>query len=289
MLLKSNLLRLFVTLTVVLGLSLVVFADTIRLKDGSIVKGKVIGYKDGQFVVIIGEGSRQRQMTLFSDEIETIEFDLNSAATGNSRVIGGPSSSNSNPTSATPKSTPVPTPTPASNTTKPSTSNQNVRVIGNPTNQTSNVPDNTTTPVSNNSPSTNSTPNSSSTIKLSAKVLADNTANGWTNTGWVVKKGQKIKISSTGRISLGNGRYSTPSGVASLPDNDKLIKDKPTGGLLAVIGDDNNDFVFLGGSGEFIAKRDGALFLGINEGYLDDNSGAFDTVIEIEPMPGSGN
>ena len=67
------------------------------------------------------------------------------------------------------------------------------------------------------------------------------------------------------------------------------MKDKPTGGLIAVIGDDNNDFIFLGGSNEFVAPRDGALFLGINEGYLDDNSGAFDVVLEIDPMTNDGN
>ena len=56
-----------------------------------------------------------------------------------------------------------------------------------------------------------------------------------------------------------------------------------------MIGDDNNDFIFIGGSNEFVAKRDGALFLGVNEGYLDDNSGSFDVIIEIDPVPASGN
>jgi len=56
--------------------------------------------------------------------------------------------------------------------------------------------------------------------------------------------------------------------------------------LLAVIGDDNNDFIFIGLSREFTATRDGALFLGINEGALDDNSGAYEVTIEIDP--GSG-
>jgi hypothetical protein len=37
----------------------------------------------------------------------------------------------------------------------------------------------------------------------------------------------------------------------------------------------------VGSEREFTAARDGALFLGINEGYLDDNSGAFNVKIEI--------
>jgi hypothetical protein len=59
------------------------------------------------------------------------------------------------------------------------------------------------------------------------------------------------------------------------------MKDQPTGGLIAVIGDDNNDFIFIGDDLEFVAERDGALFLGVNEGILDDNTGAYDVVIEI--------
>ena len=55
---------------------------------------------------------------------------------------------------------------------------------------------------------------------------------------------------------------------------------------LAVIGDDNNDFVYVGASREFTATRDGALFLGINEGYLDDNTGAYKVKIEIIPDDG---
>ena len=72
-------------------------------------------------------------------------------------------------------------------------------------------------------------------------------------------------------------------GISSLPDKDKLMGQQATGGLIAVIGDNNNDFIFVGDAKEFIAPRDGALFLGINEGNLDDNSGVFDVKIEISP------
>jgi hypothetical protein len=267
--LKSKVFRLIVSFTIILSLSLLALADTIRLKDGSIVKGRVIGFKDGQFVIVIGEGSRQRQMSFYADEIESIEFDAKTA-------IPTSTVSQSNPASTQPR----PTPTPAATNNNPA--NSNVKVVNN-------QPETKQPPV-NNVPTTNNTQNNRPTgVQINAKVLADNTANGWTNTGWVVKKGQRIRISGTGRISLGNGRYSTPSGVSSLPDNNKLVKEKPTGSLIAVIGDDNNDFIFIGGSNEFVAGRDGTLFLGINEGDLDDNSGAFDVVIEIDPPASSGN
>jgi len=42
---------------------------------------------------------------------------------------------------------------------------------------------------------------------------------------------------------------------------------------LPSIGDDNDDFIFVGRSRDFVAQRDGVLFLGVNEGNLSDNSG----------------
>ena len=124
-------------------------------------------------------------------------------------------------------------------------------------------------------------------IEWSVKVIADNTSNGWTNSGWVVKKGQRIRITGDGNVSLGKGKSSTPSGLPELDDNQKLLKNVATGALLAVIGDDNNDFIYVGSEREFVATRDGALFLGINEGVLDDNTGSYNVKVEIIPDDGN--
>jgi hypothetical protein len=83
-------------------------------------------------------------------------------------------------------------------------------------------------------------------------------------------------------VNLGNNRFATPDGLANIPDRDKLMRNQPTGGLIAVIGDDNDDFVFVGRSRDFVSQRDGVLFLGVNEGNLSDNSGSFEIVIEAE-------
>ncbi len=118
------------------------------------------------------------------------------------------------------------------------------------------------------------------TIKIS--VRADNTNNGWSNSGLVVRKGQRLRISATGRISLGRERYSTPNGLTTIPDSEKLMRTEATGALIAVIGDDNDDFLFIGTRRDFVAQRDGVLFLGVNEGNLTDNTGTYDVVIEAE-------
>jgi hypothetical protein len=123
------------------------------------------------------------------------------------------------------------------------------------------------------------------TIKVA--VRADNANNGWSNSGLVVRKGQRLRISATGRVSLGGGRFSTPSGMAGSPDNEKLMRNEATGALIAVIGDDNDDFLLIGTRRDFVAQRDGVLFLGVNEGNLNDNTGTYDVVIEAE-AGGSG-
>jgi hypothetical protein len=118
------------------------------------------------------------------------------------------------------------------------------------------------------------------TIKVG--VRADAANNGWTNSGLVVRKGQRLRISASGRVSLGRGRFSMPSGLSSIQDNDKLMRNEATGALIAVIGDDNDDFILIGPRREFVAQRDGVLFLGVNEGDLTDNTGSYDIVIEAE-------
>jgi hypothetical protein len=229
-----------------ISLSTPLFADTIRLKDGSVIRGQVIGFKDQQFTILIGGSARGRrgQTTVYVEDVESIEFDSNTGApsttTDESARNNAPLSKPSNPT------------------TQPDTDSRPID----------------TTP-------TNSTPTPTFfTIKVGVK--ADNANNGWTNSGLVVRKGQRLRISASGRVSLGRGRFSTPGGTVSIQDNDKLMRNEATGALIAVIGDDNDDFILIGPRREFVAQRDGVLFLGVNEGDLSDNTGSYDIVIEAE-------
>jgi hypothetical protein len=235
-------------LAVIAVLVIPVLADTIRLKDGSVIRGEVVGFRDQQFVVLIGGGSKGRrsQTTIYVEDVESIEFD-SSGATSTAPSTNDVSSGDNTRTetaSQPPRSEP-----------SPSTSRR------------------TTQPVSGSSPTF-------FTIKVS--VRADNSNNGWTNSGLVVRKGQRLRINSSGRVSLGNGRYATPAGVSTIPDNDKLMRTEPTGALIAVIGDDNDDFILVGTRRDFVAQRDGVLFLGVNEGNLTDNTGTYDVVVEAE-------
>lgn len=244
---KSNFFRGASALCLALTLTVFAFGDTIRLKDGSLIKGKIVSFGGGKFVILVGSGTSQRQLNYSASEVESIAFET------------------------------VQTPTANGN----SSNNSTIIKVG----QTNSKPPvETAAPpkVVNNSPATVA----AKPIEVGVKVLADNTSNGWTNSGWVVRKGQRIKITGAGRVSLGNGYYTTPNGISSLSDKEKLMSKEATGGLIAVIGDNNNDFIFVGNSREFTATQDGALFLGVNEGNLNDNSGAFDIKIEITPEVG---
>ena len=237
----------------IVAMSTLLFADTIRLKDGSIIKGKIVSFDNGKFVVTIGEGSRKRQLIFASSEIASIAFDATAGAPQNPTVTNRTASYE----------------TPATSSPRVVTTDNYGR---------------------GSQPSTNTVRSGSGSnikpIEWQVKVLANNTSNGWTNSGWVVKKGQRIRITGEGKVSLGSGKSSTPSGEPSLNDDQKLLKNVATGALIAVIGDDNNDFIYVGSSREFTATRDGALFLGINEGNLNDNSGSYNVKIEILPDDG---
>ena len=236
----------------VLSLFVPIVADTIRLKDGSVIRGQVIDFKDQQFTILIGAGSKGRRSrtSIYVEDIESIEFDSATTAAAASLANENMNSGNPEPVSQPPRSNPQ--------------------------------PDTTRTSPRTTSPSTSPT---FFTIKVTAH--ADNRNNGWNNSGLVVRKGQRLRVSASGRVSLGkdasgNQRWSTPIGDSRLSDKNKLMGTEATGGLIAVIGDDNDDFIFIGNRRDFVAQRDGVLFLGVNEGDLNDNTGTYDVVIEAE-------
>ncbi len=204
-------------------------ADTIKLKNGSVIKGKVSTYNDREFTVFLDLGSRRSssRMVISIDDIEAIIFD-DSAPGGSLPPDNGSSEKPSQPVPAPPKK---PEPVPE-------------------------------TPIN----------------EKSLGVLA---AADWTSTEITIRKGQRVVITSNGTVDLGGNRRTGPEGAAAISDPKKLMSDRPTGSLIAVIGDDNDDFIPIGSGTEFIATRDGILFLSVNEGDLRDNSGSFTTRVRV--------
>ena len=265
----SRSLNVLCSTALVFSLSAVAFGDTIRLKDGSIIKGHIVSFGKGEFVVEMGDGSKRRQMTFAANEVESIRFDSPTDAPAITQSTNRTASySQPEPKVIDPKPQPKP--------------QQPKPIVKTPA-KTYPTPSQAPVKTTSASPVQPKTGGNMKPVEVNIKVFADNTANGWTNSGWVVKKGQRVHITGDGSVSLGKGRTSPPAGLATVEDNGKLMKSVPTGALIAVIGDDNNEFIYVGAEREFTASRDGALFLGLNEGDLNDNSGTYDVKIEILP------
>src|SRR5439155_20837250 len=163
---KQIFLRSLMIVALALSLTLPALADTIRLKDGSVIRGQIVSFKNEQFTIMVGAGARGRKsrITVYMEDVDSIEFD-------NAGNVSGPADDNS--------------------------SNSNQPVYQPPTNtQTNNQP--VYQPPTNTNPNTQ--PSSNPTFfQINVKVRADNASNGWTNSGLVLRRGQRLPISASGR------------------------------------------------------------------------------------------
>src|SRR5262245_4923969 len=233
--------------------SAAVLADTIKLKDGSVLKGKVVSYNQRKFTIVVYIGGNSSRHTVSVDEIESVDFDstesLASARNTAEPSTGVDSSSRLEPVTS-------------SASEKPRNEPAAPPVSADPT------------PVESDTASASS---GSSTAEKTVKVAA---AADWTSTELRLQRGQKVVISASGEVDLGNDKRTGPDGL-SVTDNRKLIPNRPTGSLIAVVGDDNDDFIYVGGSGEFVSQHNGILFLSVNEGNLKDNNGSFQARVKV--------
>lgn len=116
------------------------------------------------------------------------------------------------------------------------------------------------------------------TVTVSARL-------DWTTTAITLHPGDRVTIEATGSVTLNlAGDAAGPDGIGR-PDPGKLIPDKPTGALVAVVGTDNNDFMFVGSKATLTSARDGLLFLGVNEDDLTNNSGSFSARVRVVRAP----
>lgn len=231
---------LFWTVPLALLLYSTAMADTIKLKNGEVVTGRIVSYAGGAFTVEIRIGSYSDRVRARIDlrDVETIEFD------GRDGEVSTRTS--------TPEPRPTPPPIDRSPITKPTTPAQPTKPV-----------------------ETDAGIAKELTLQVPSREE-------WTYANVNVRKGDRVSLSASGKIKLSPTKECGPEGIA-LDDKDKLIANSPTGSLIAVIGDDNDDFIFVGKEKEFTAARDGKLFLSVNEGNLNDNEGSFSVRVRVEP------
>src|SRR5256885_1451639 len=204
---KKFFVRAVVAFALVFAVSVPVLADTIRLKDGSVIRGQIVSFKNEQFTILVGSGARGRKsrITVYMEDVDSIEFDSADSA-GTSEETN---TKTSQPTYQPPPANTQPTNTQPTNTQPTNT-------------QPSYQPPPTTS-----SPSSGTNP---TFFQINTRVRADNASNGWTNTGLVVRRGQRLRINASGRANLGYNLTSTPDGLPTIPDRDNLMRNQRTGG-----------------------------------------------------------
>lgn len=103
----------------------------------------------------------------------------------------------------------------------------------------------------------------------------------WIDSGVDLRRGQRVEIKATGTIYAGRTRI-TPDGLRTTDPNAPLPR-SAEGVLIGTVSNDANaPIVELGLSREFVADRDGRLYLTINRSSYTDARGAFNVQIRTE-------
>lgn len=99
-------------------------------------------------------------------------------------------------------------------------------------------------------------------------------AEAWTDTGIEVRRGQRLWFDASGRVTWGRDRRDGPDGEGGNHYNaGRPIPSRPGGALIGRIG---NDPFFIGSDkGPIEVRGSGRLHLGVNDDFLQDNSGSF--------------
>lgn len=103
----------------------------------------------------------------------------------------------------------------------------------------------------------------------------------WIDTGIDVRRNERVQVQGSGTIVAGRSRI-TPDGLRSTDPSAPLPR-APEGELIGAVGNDpNSPIIELGSSREFVADRDGRLFLTVNRGSYSDARGSFNVQVRRE-------
>jgi PA-IL-like protein len=101
----------------------------------------------------------------------------------------------------------------------------------------------------------------------------------WTDTGIAVKSGQTIYFTAEGEVRWGRDRRDGPEGENNSPRNPlRPIPSRPGAALIGRVGEDAPFFIGAD-QGPIRVRSSGTLFLGINDDYVEDNTGTFKVTV----------
>ena len=102
----------------------------------------------------------------------------------------------------------------------------------------------------------------------------------WNDTGIDVRSGATVFFEASGNVRWGRDRRDGPEGEDDSPNNpNRPIPNRPAAALIGRVGN-NSDFFYIGNEqGPIRVRSSGRLYLGINDDFLQDNSGNFRVIV----------
>ena len=103
----------------------------------------------------------------------------------------------------------------------------------------------------------------------------------WVDAGIDVRPGQTVYFEARGEVRWGRDRRDGPEGEKNSPNNpNRPIPSRAAGSLIGKVGNENNDFFYIGAdTGPVRMRSGGRLYLGVNDDFLQDNTGYFQVVV----------
>ena len=114
---------------------------------------------------------------------------------------------------------------------------------------------------------------------LREKVATVDAATAWNDTGVDVRAGMDVYFEAMGKVRWGPDRQDGPAGEGGNRTNpNRPIPGRPGGALIGRIGD-SGPFPIGSDRGPIRMRESGRLSLGVNDDYLQDNSGSWRVTI----------
>jgi len=122
-----------------------------------------------------------------------------------------------------------------------------------------------------------------STGSTSAQGVTVSSQMQWTPTGIAVRRGEWVTFSTTGDVKIGGEGNPTANAdglTTGVRAPDSPVATAPAGALVGKIG--NGPAFVIGSRNRVQMTAAGQLFLGVNDGHLQDNEGAFQVQVARE-------
>ena len=107
----------------------------------------------------------------------------------------------------------------------------------------------------------------------------------WTDAGVDVRAGDRIAVTASGQVFHNERDSIGPEGFRNEPHLSTPFSELNHAALIGRIGENGSGF-HLGESATITAEADGRLYLGINDGGLENNRGYWDATVAVEPHRG---